>query len=61
MPTMAQMNLKTGFMMQQQESSMILESGQFTGTNNTIITQPSLMSGAESDTGKGMVRTSLKF
>ena len=61
MPTMAQMNPETGLMMQQQQSSMILELGQFTSMNNTIITQPSVMSGAKSNTGKGMIRTSLKF
>ena len=58
MPTMAQMNPETGLMMQQQQSSIFLELGQFTGMNNTIITQPSVMSGAESNTGKGMIRTS---
>ena len=61
MPTMAQMDLEAGLMMQQQKSSMILESGKFSGTTNSIITQPSVMLGAESNTGPGMIRTSLKF
>ena len=52
MVIMAQMNLETGLMMQQQQSSIFLELGQFTGMNNTIITQPSVLSGAESNTGK---------
>ena len=61
MPTMGQMDLEAGLMMQQQKSSMILEWGKFSGTTNSIITQPSVMLGAESNTGPGMIRTSLKF
>ena len=61
MPLMGQSGLQAGVMMQQQQPSMILEAGTFSSINNTSITQPSMMSGIESTTGQGMMKSSLNF
>ena len=61
MPIMGQSDLQAGVMTQQQQPSMILEAGTFSSINNTIITQSSMMSGIESTTGQGMMKSSLNF
>ena len=61
MPTMGQMDLQAEVMTQQQQTSMIIQSGQFSDINNSTITQPSVVSGIESITGQGMIKQSLNF
>ena len=61
MPIMGQSDPQAGVMTQQQQPSMILEAGKFSSINNTSITQSSMMSGIESITGKGMMKSSLNF
>ena len=55
MPTTGQMDQQAGLVQQHQQASTTLQAGQFSGINNTIITQPGVVSGIDSSTGQGII------
>ena len=56
MPTTGQMDRQAGLVEQHQQPSMTLQAGQFSGTSNTIIAQPGVVSGIDSSTGQGIIK-----